>query len=141
MGWLPFTIAGIVAGICYKILCECAKKLRPVMSLNVKDKYQLELEQKIKELENRSNNLEEEVQYLKDISLNSKEAIEKRILNCLLQTREKNESKTFKTLKKEIIENAIREKKEKIQESLRTINQSMKRKMTRKYCIFKIFRT
>ncbi|BDT04105.1 hypothetical protein SHM_17510 [Spiroplasma ixodetis] len=102
MDWLPFTIAGIVVGICYKILCECAKKLRPVMSSIVKDKYQLELEQKIKELENRSNNLEEEVQYLKDISLNSKEVIEERILNCLLQTREKNESKTFETCKKEL---------------------------------------
>ncbi|WP_338962729.1 hypothetical protein [Spiroplasma endosymbiont of Lasioglossum villosulum] len=102
MGWLPFTIAGIVAGICYKILCECAKKLRPVMSSIVKDKYQIELEQKIEELENRSNNLEEEVQYLKDISLNSKEVIEERILNCLLQTREKNESKTFETCKKEL---------------------------------------
>ncbi|WP_342260684.1 hypothetical protein [Spiroplasma endosymbiont of Notiophilus biguttatus] len=88
MGWLPFTIAGIVAGICYKNLCECAKKLRKIMFPNEKDKSQIELEQKIKELENKWNNLEEEVQYLKDISLNSKETIEERILNCLQQTRE-----------------------------------------------------
>ncbi len=67
------------------------------MFSNVKDKYQVELEQKIKELENKSNNLEEKVQYLKDISLNSKEAIEERILNCLQQTREENEPKTFIT--------------------------------------------
>lgn len=103
--WLPFSIAGIIAGICVKQLYKYAKKLKKWMFPNAKDKYQIEFAQKIEEQNNRINNLATELQYLKDIYLNSNPqlAVEENFLNCLQKIVEINKIKNFRMLKKEFI--------------------------------------
>ncbi|WP_425381693.1 hypothetical protein [Spiroplasma endosymbiont of Polydrusus pterygomalis] len=61
--WLPFAIAGLAVGICIKQLYQFAKKLKKWMFPKVKDKYQIEFEQKIEEQNNKINILEVELHY------------------------------------------------------------------------------
>lgn len=111
--WLPFAIAGLAVGICIKQLYQFAKKLKKWMFPNVKDKYQVEFEQKIEEQTNKINNLEVELHYWQDICLTSKPAavIQEKFLNCLQKIGEINKIKPFKRLKKELIKNFKTNKK------------------------------
>lgn len=83
------------------------------MFLNVKDKYQIGLENKITEQNNKIKNLEEILQFFQEISLSQqrKIVIKEKLLNCLQIIKEVNKLKTFEKLKKQLIRKFKKNKK------------------------------
>jgi len=97
MTWLPFVVAGLIAGSVVKGLSEIAKKIKKWTS-SKKDKHEIELEKKLNEQEKKLNEEFEK----KLFSFLTPELKQERILNTFHQIWEKNKIKDFDTLQKEL---------------------------------------